>query len=127
MCIFQARCKILEKRSITVLELIIVLVIISIISSVCFVTWLAQLEKEYADNARITLRMLWQAEEDYFVWKNAYTSDWALLEIDNPNLSDKFYAYAITQASGRNLLIQATLRTRPSKHFTINQDGVITE
>lgn len=124
MYIFPVGYKILKKQGVTLLELMIVVIIIGIISSISLVTWQAQLEKEYADNAKAILKMLWQAEQSFFVWKNGYTNDWQALEIDNPNNSDRFYNYTIEQPTSTTLLIKAQ-RKGKATGFTIDQNGTI--
>lgn len=125
MCIFPVGCKILKKQGVTVLELIVVLIIIGVIATIGIGSWQAQLEREYADNAKITLKMLWQAEENFFAWKNRYTNNWPDLEIDNPDNTDRFYEYTIEQATSITLLIKATRRGK-STGFQIDRDGTIT-
>jgi len=114
--------KILKRQGVTVLELIIVVIIIGIISGISFMGWQVQLEKEYANNAKATLRMLWQAEENYFSWKGRYTNAWENLEIDNPNNTDKFYDYKFATTT---FPITAQ-RKGKSSGFTIDQEGTIT-
>jgi Tfp pilus assembly protein PilE len=113
-----------KKSSVTVVEFIIVLAIISVLATIGLTGWQAQIEKEAAYNAKSTLQMLWQAETNYFVWKNRYTNDLGGLEIDNPNNTDKFYQYTIEEATATTLLIKAT-RIGKSAGFKIDQDGAI--
>ena len=112
------------KQGVTLLELIMVLVIIAIIATISISGWQGQLENKYADNAKLTLKMLWQAEENFFAWKNRYTNDWNDVEIDNPNNEDRFYDYTLEEATSTNLLIRAT-RKGKARGFTIDQDSNI--
>jgi len=113
-----------SKQGLTALELIVVLVIIGTLAGIGVTGWQRHLEDKYTENAKSTLQMIWQAEENFFAWKDNYTYDWNVLEIDNPNKEDKFYDYTLEQATSTNLLIRAT-RKGTARGFTINQDNEI--
>lgn len=124
MCISPAECRSRSNRSFTLLEVIIVVVIISIIAGFGYGVWVNQLERDHADNARTTLKMLLQAEENYFSWKNRYSSDWTQLEIDDPNNRDKFYSYNLENVEVKYITIRATRRGKNSG-YTIDAQGNI--
>lgn len=127
MCILPAAgCKILSKKSVTTLELIVVLLIIAIIAGISIVGWQSQLEREYANNAKDILKVASQAEYDFFAWKNRYTNDWNALAIDNPNNVDRFYEYTIEEVTATTFLIKATRRGK-TNGFSINRYGEIVE
>lgn len=127
MCILRARYRAIKcQQGVTVLELIIVVVIIGVLATLGIGGWSAQMEKEHAENAKAALQAVWQAEENYVAWKNTYTTDWAVLEIDNPNIVDKYYNYTIDSATSIDLLVTAK-RIGQSKKFTIDEEGVLTE
>jgi len=118
-------CKTLKNKAVTLLELFIVLVIIAVLAGIGIVGWQAAIEREHEKNAKIILKSYWQAEQSYFAWRNRYTSQWPLLEIDNPNVTDKFYSYDIIEATTSTLTIRAT-RKGTNTGFQIDRDGVIT-
>lgn len=111
-------------RSLTLLEVIIVVIIVSIIASFGFGFWQNQLERDHAENARTTLKMVLQGEENYFSWKNRYTDLWSQLEIDDPNNRDKFYQYNLENVEGKNITIRATRRGKTTG-YTIDTQGNI--
>jgi len=115
----------LKNKAVTLLELFIVLVIIAVLAGIGIVGWQAAIEREHEKNAKIILKSCWQAEQSYFAWRNRYTSQWPLLEIDNPNVTDKFYSYDIIKATTSTLTIRAT-RKGTNTGFQIDRDGVIT-
>lgn len=125
MSISPAVCSIFKKQGLTVVELTVVAIIIAVVTGMGVAAWQAQIEKEYADNAKVVLQSAWQAEQAYFAWKNVYTDDWSILDIEDPNNKDKFYAYDIPLATVSVLNITATRRGK-SNGFTITQDGTIT-
>lgn len=113
-----------KNKGVTILEIIVILIILGIGATISFVTWEPQVESEYAYNAKITLKSVWQAEQNYFAWKSGYSNDWNALEISDPNTQDRYYNYEIVNATAITLLIKAT-RKGQSKGFIINQNGNI--
>lgn len=114
------------KKNFTLLEIIIVLVIVAILAGLGTGIINALIEKEYKERAKEILKTLYQAEENFFSWKNRYTSDFSSLPVDNPNDTDKFYEYEITEAGPYNLTIRATRRNK-NYGLQINEEGQITE
>ncbi len=129
MCIFPAAYnnKLFRKHGVTLIELFVVVIIIAIVAGISINIWQAQLEREYADNAKAILKSLLQAEENYFAWKNRYANEneWASLDIANPNNPGNFYIYELLPGSVAPLIIKATRRGK-SKGFQIDQEGTIT-
>ena len=122
MCISQAVCNLRKRTSFSLIELIIVIAILVIVAGMGFAVWQSQLEKDHADNAKTTLKMVLQAEENYYTWKNAYSSQWSQLELDNPNNRDNYYEYTLENVEGKSITIRAKRRGR-DKGFTIDQTG----
>jgi prepilin-type N-terminal cleavage/methylation domain-containing protein len=124
MCILPLACKKNQDRGLTLTEIVVVLVIVVILITLAGtgVSW--RMEIEAAKNAKGYLNLSWQAEENYFAWKNSYTSDWNALDFDNPNKVDTFYVYTIDNANALQLVISATRRNK-SSGFAINETGVI--
>ena len=125
MCILPAAaCKEKKWRGVTLTEIIVVLVIITILVSIAGAGLFWRIEREASNNAKVFLNLSWQAEQNYFAWKNSYTQDWSALDIDNPNKTDNFYVYTIDKATAQQLIINAARRDK-SYGFTINETGSI--
>jgi len=125
MCILPAAASKKNKyHGVTLIEIIITMIIIAILIIVAGTGWSLRIEQEAGIDARVFLNLSWQAEQNYFAWKNSYTQDWNALDIDNPNKTDKFYVYNITEANSQQLIISATRRNK-SKGFAINESGDI--
>ncbi len=113
------------KRGFSVLELCVVLIIAALLSVLGWSGWMSRLEQEYAQNARTVLKMVWQAEQNYFSWRNSYTDDWGVLAIDDPNRTDTKYAYDITNATDTGFVAEARRRTT-GEAFYIDESEKIT-
>jgi prepilin-type N-terminal cleavage/methylation domain-containing protein len=124
MCILTAACKKNKDRGVTLMEIIVVMVIVAVLATVAGTGWTLRIEQVAAENAMGFLNLSWQAEQNYFAWKNSYTQDWNALDIDNPNKTDKFYVYTIDKATAQQLIINAARRNK-SSGFAINELGVI--
>ena len=125
MCILPAAaCNKERKRGLTLTETIVVLVIGAILAVMGVAAFTHRMEMKAAEDAKVFLKLLWQAEQNYFTWKNSYTQDLATLEIDDPNKIDAFYEYNVTKATTAELIVNATRRNR-GKGFFINETGVI--
>lgn len=110
------------KASFSLIEVIIVIAIVTIVAGMGVATWQHQLDRDRADNAKTTLKMVLQAEESYLSWKNRYTGNWSQLELDNPNNRDKYYQYTLEDAEGKSIIIRARRRGKDTG-FTIDQTG----
>lgn len=131
MFILQAAaegCNIHRKQGVTVLELFIVIVIITILAGIAVTAWQSQVERENADNAKTVLKTLWQAERNLFAWKDRYVSLPELLAsdlVDDPNNSAAAYEYEVTENTASTLTIKATRKAKTTG-FQIDQDGNLT-
>ncbi len=124
MCISPVVYRPLRRRAITLLELTVVMVIIGILATIAIMNWQAPIEREYEANARATLNALLRAEQNFFAWKGRFTSDWTSLAIDNPNISDSAYTYALENVTDNTFSIRAT-RIGKGKGLIADQDGNI--
>jgi hypothetical protein len=75
-------------------------------------------------HAKTTLKIIWQAERDYFAYKGVYTNSWRDLNLDDPNVADSYYTYTFTKV-GADLEVTAT-RRGTSSGFKIDRNGTIT-
>ena len=124
MCILPAACKKNKDLGLTLLEILIVLAIAIVLMGIAGTGWFWRMEHQARENAKTFLNLSWQAEQNYFAWKNTYTQDWDALDLDNPNKVDNFYAYTIDIATAQDLVIHATRRNK-SSGLLINESGVI--
>jgi len=104
------------------MELIVVCVIIAILATIAIPALLPKSVLER--HARVVLKLIWQAEKDYFSYRARYTPAWKDLNMDDPNLSDAYYIYDF-EDYGTNLIIRAT-RKGGGSGFRIDKDGNIT-
>ncbi|MCX5708678.1 MAG: type II secretion system protein [Candidatus Omnitrophica bacterium] len=125
MCILQPACKKNKDRGVTLTEILVVLVITVILITLAGASFSWRMEREAEKNAKIYLNLSWQAEQNYFAWKNGYTLDWKSLDAENPNRIDTFYVYTIDKATSDELFINATRRNK-NRGFAINESGNIT-
>jgi prepilin-type N-terminal cleavage/methylation domain-containing protein len=126
MCILLATCRKNKDHGLTLTEIIVVLVILVVLISIAGTGLVWQVERKAVENAKIFLNLSWQAEQNYFAWKNIYTQDWDAMDIDNPNKVDNYYDYSIDKATALELIIKATRRNKNSG-FAINESGNISD
>ena len=113
-----------KSRGVSLLEIVIVFVIVALLAGIGWEGWTWRIEQEYALNARVYLKAIWQAEQNYFSWSDKYTNDWSLLELDPVNKSDDRYDYIITNATDRTFVVEARRKTT-SKGFSVNETEAI--
>ncbi|MFH0913134.1 MAG: prepilin-type N-terminal cleavage/methylation domain-containing protein [Candidatus Omnitrophota bacterium] len=108
---------------ISLMELIIVLVIIAVLATIAIPALIPSsvLERQ----AKVVLKLIWQAEKDYFAYRSWYTPDWSNLNMEDPSISDAHYAYDF-EDYGNNLIIRAT-RKGANSGFRIDRLGNITK
>lgn len=106
----------------TLVELIAVVLIIAILAAIVAPALIPKNTLER--HARVVLKLLWQAEKDYFAYRNRYTAKWEDLNLGDPNLSDPYYTYEFEDAES-NLRIKATRKGRRSG-LRIDKNGRIT-
>lgn len=85
------------------------------------------MERERAINAKDILKTLWQAEKNFFAWKDRYATLSELVTsdlIDDPNNPASVYDYAVPDAGAATFKITAQ-RKGKTTGFQIDQDGVI--
>jgi len=112
------------RKSFTLIELLIVLVILGVLFSMA--TFNSVLEKER--NARMNLKLAFQAEKDAFAYsapEERYTTSWKKLLCGDLNEKDRYFSYTIEVPSKYKFNVTATNRSNPSRFFIINQDGIL--
>jgi Tfp pilus assembly protein PilE len=109
-------------KAITALELIIVVVIMGILSTIAILS-----NPPFVDErqAKTTLKIIWQAEKDYFSYKSTYTNNWKDLNLPDPNHMPGNYEYSFEE-TGANLIVRATQK-RTNCGFEIDKNGNITK
>ena len=91
----------MNKKGFTLMELLIVVVIIGILTSIALPMYKKAVERSRASDALTTLKAVAQSEHDWFLVKNNYTTDFANLDIDlageieNKKLKTTFYNYEL--------------------------------
>lgn len=107
-------------KAVTVLELIIVVVIIGVLSTISIISSPGFVDER---QAKTTLKIIWQAEKDYFAYKSSYTNSWRDLNLSDPNHMPGNYEYSFEDV-GANLIVRAT-RKGTGSGFEIDRDGNI--
>ena len=113
-----------NKSGFTLLELLIVVLIIGILSSVALPMYKKAAERSKATEALSTLTAVAKSEHDFFLTKNKYTQDFADLDItltdkngnkaDDESFQTTFYDY--------ELLDSGILATRTNKEYSLYKD-----
>jgi Tfp pilus assembly protein PilE len=113
-----------KKHGVSLLEITTVLVIATLLIGIAWSGWIWRMEQEYALNAKVYLKTIWQAEQNYFSWRDQYTADWGQLELDPVNKTDNKYDYTIIKATDRALTVEARRKTT-NKGFSVNETEAI--
>lgn len=122
----------MKKRSgFTLTELFIVVLIIAILAAIAIPVLSKNIEKSKTGEALATLNLIKMAERDYFIDNNAYTTDFSLLNIDNPNNiagTNRYFTYTIPTGDVNSFTATATRKegSYTGDWYTIDQTGVIT-
>lgn len=119
-----------HRKGFTLIEMLIVLVILGVL--VFLASFNSSLEKER--NARINLKLAYQAEKDAFAYSTnfstselveGYADSWDKLLCGDLNAKDSYFSYTLEVPVKSQFNITATSRRDPSRYFIINQDGVL--
>lgn len=113
-----------KRRGISLTEVIIVTVVVSIVAGIAVPAYLKSSEQSRENKAAVTLRALRTAQEQLFVKNRVYATDIADLGFD-PTQSDDFN-YAISGVTSTEYTISATRVGGPSYSLSVNQDGNLT-
>lgn len=125
---------ILSHIGFTLLELLIVIIILGVLAALALPQYIRTVEKSRASEAYIHLGTIRLAEMNYYAQHREYTDNWALLDIDNPNLlpsppvGTRLFDYFIEIPSPASFTASAR-RVHPDgsqEIVTINELGRIT-
>ncbi len=124
-----------DRDGFTLLELMIVVIIVGILSSVALPTYTKTIERSRQAEALTVLGMLRGAEYRYRGLTGVYTNDLSRLDLEDPNsMLHRYFDYVVsTSAGNQQFLARATrnsLRrssTVGAYAITINQDGTLVQ
>ena len=133
--------KAVNKKGFTLMELLIVVVIIGLLSSIAIPMYKKAVEKSRASEALTTMSAVTKSEHDWYLVKNNYTTDFANLDIDlsgtmeNGKLKTTFYNYELLEtgvfaqrANGEYSLYRdydtSQIMCTPSTHYICDGLGV---
>lgn len=117
----------MKTKAFTLVELMIAVVILSILITLAIPTYMRMVERAKQREAVATLNTIYAAERVYRTERQIYVSDWAALNLDNPDIGQTDFSYAFVGAPGANVFtVRARRRTGPFANtgaITINQTG----
>ena len=105
----------------TIAELAVIALILSLMAYISIRGISLRSESDQAENAKLRLTEVWNAEKRYYAYKGIYTEDWLALGMKDPSAEDKFYDYAI-HFTGNNFQATAT-RQGKGGGFRIDKSG----
>jgi Tfp pilus assembly protein PilE len=108
----------------TIVEICIVLVILAILAGVAISGYSGFREYGNKKDAKIKLKLIYSAQENFYSFQNTFTADWDKLAIQKPD--DDNYIFEIISADSSTLNIKAT-RVGTDKGFFIDESGNIQE
>ena len=123
-----------KNRGFTLIEIIIVVVILGILAALALPQYLKTVERSRGSEAIIHLGTIRTGEMNYYAENRAYTSDFELLDIDDPNLlppppvGTRLFAYTI-DTPAPNTFTASAQRVRSDgalEVITMNENGRIT-
>ena len=134
----RRRFSCMNRKAMTLTELLIVVAIIAIISALSMPTMLKSIEKGKVGEASTNLNFIRTAQKHYFLANSTFSSDIDSLPIENPNDQASRYFYYEASQAGDDLLVDFTARaTRGGSgaqpvaggygyYYEISKDGDIT-
>jgi len=100
-----------------------VVVIIAILAAAAMPLFQKTAERARAQRAVVMLRAIRNAEETAWVRLRRYTTNWAELDMAQPQTGD--FTYALASASTTDFLARATRAGSPSYAVTIDSGGCV--
>ncbi|MBU1007341.1 MAG: prepilin-type N-terminal cleavage/methylation domain-containing protein [Candidatus Omnitrophica bacterium] len=125
------------RKGFTLLEVLIVVIIIGILSSIALPQYFSTLEKARSGEAVTNVGAVRMALDRYWYQNGSATADLDLLDIGNPNdITNKLYSYSVvddgTDAGTRMYTVTATRTIGTTDYWvkwtqTDNNTGVLTK
>jgi len=122
-----------KRNGFTLIELFIVVLIIAILAAIAIPVISKNMEKSKTGEVVSTLNLIRMAEKDYYLDSNpkTYTTDFSLLNIDNPNnvaSANRYFTYTIPTGNAVGFTATATRKdgSYTGDWYTIDQNGTIT-
>ena len=112
----------MRKKTVTLIELTIILVIISILVALGGSFFYKGIQEKREKNAQGILSIVLEAENDFYNFRGRYTTDWDNLDIERPP-ADDYYNYTI--CSAEPLCIEAQPQRSNYQAFHINESGKV--
>ncbi|MCM8781377.1 MAG: type IV pilin-like G/H family protein [Candidatus Omnitrophica bacterium] len=102
----------------TLMEILIVIVVIGILTSITFVQYSKAIEKSRSIEAKLTLARIRLAQRSYFIQNGRYTDVWSDLDIELPAadncVSTHYFKYSINQNFATATRCTAGIGKQPS-------------
>ncbi|HNQ50360.1 MAG TPA: prepilin-type N-terminal cleavage/methylation domain-containing protein [Candidatus Omnitrophota bacterium] len=111
-------------RGFSLIELLVVVIILVLLAGT--MVYNGALEKER--NARINLKLAFQAEKDAFAYSapdERYASSWSKLLCGDLNTKDRYFTYTLEVPTRYEFIVKAASKNNPARFFTIDQDGAL--
>ncbi len=124
-----------DRDGFTLLELMIVVVIVGILSSVALPAYTKTIERSRQAEALTVLGMVRRAEYRYRGLADVYTNDLGRLDLENPNsMLHRYFDYVVVTSAGNLQFLARATRNgfrRPSTvgayAITLDQDGTLVQ
>ncbi|MBU4343631.1 MAG: prepilin-type N-terminal cleavage/methylation domain-containing protein [Candidatus Omnitrophica bacterium] len=128
----------MNRKAMTLTELLMVVAIIAIISALSMPMMLKSIEKGKVGEASTNLNFIRTAQKHYFLANGTFSSDIDSLPIENPNAQTNRYFYYEASQAGDDLSVDFTARAtrgvggaQPAPggygyYYEISKDGDIT-
>ena len=106
----------------TIVEILVVLIILAILTAIAVSGYSGFKEYGLEKDAKIKLKLIYSAQENFYGYKNTYTSDWNALDIEKPDNAN--YVFEIISADNSSFEARAT-RAGSAMGFKIDQSGSV--
>lgn len=115
-----------RQSGVTFLELVVVIVVLGILSSIAFPLYFKAIEQGYETEGRQALARIRLAELRYHGDHALFTTRFADLDMPDPTLSSRYFTFQIDLATPNDFLAKAVRAPGgPSYQLTIDRNGAI--